>query len=276
MDSTKNLHAFLLENAMNMTERWLNSRENDGTTYDVNAPKDIVKNIIKQNQEFIKIVAGSLVGESDYKEWASEVASNRAKSKTELSDMLKNFKKFREIFMSYLIQYANEQSSSIGELGNWINQINYTFDDIIELTSFQFQRINSAYIQSHREMVMELSSPVIPIYKGVGILPLVGSIDTYRAKVIREKTLQQAANLDLHALIIDLSGVPIVDTMVANELFQVFNALSLLGVEASLTGISPAIAQTSVQLGLDFSLIPTFSNLSQALAYIVKHEQVKS
>lgn len=275
MDSTKNLHAFLLENAMNMTERWLNSRENDGTTYDANAPNNVVKIIIKQNQEFIKIVAGSLVGESDYKEWATEVASNRAKSKTELSDMLKNFKKFREIFMSYLIQYASEQSSSIGELGNWMNQINYTFDDIIELTSFQFQRINSAYIQSHREMVMELSSPVIPIYKGVGILPLVGSIDTYRAKVIREKTLIQAANLELHALIIDLSGVPIVDTMVANELFQVFKALSLLGIEASLTGISPAIAQTSVQLGLDFSSIPTFSNLSQALAHIVKSDQVK-
>jgi rsbT co-antagonist protein RsbR len=270
MNSTNQLHDYLLANAMNMTERWLNTREKDGSTYDENAPLETVAIIKKQNQEFIKIVANSLVGESNYTEWAGEVGANRARSNTELSDVLKNFKKFRAIFMSYLVQYSQENHASIGELGNWINQINYTFDHIIELTSFQYQRINQEYMQSHREMVLELSSPVIPIHEGIGILPLVGSIDTYRAKVIREKTLQQAANLDLQSLIIDLSGVPIVDTMVANELFQVFKALALLGINAALTGISPAIAQTSVQLGLDFSKIPTFANLSQALAKMVK------
>lgn len=270
MESTHQVHDFLLNNAMNMTQRWLDSREHDGTAYDLNADPETVGLIKKQNQQFIKIVSGSLIGESDYTDWAAKVGENRAKSQTELSEVLKNFKKFREIFMSFVIQFAEQSGASVGELGNWVNQINYTFDHIIELTSYQYQRIHREYIQSHREMVLELSSPVIPIHSGIGILPLVGSIDTYRAMVVREKTLEQASKLNLEHLIIDLSGVPIVDTMVANELFQVFNALSLLGINASLTGISPAIAQTSVQLGLDFRRIPTFANLNQALDKIVK------
>lgn len=271
MESTHQLYDFLMNNAMNMTHRWLDSRDHDGSAYDAKADSETVSLIKKQNQEFIRIVSASLIGESDYTEWAAKVGANRAQSQTELSDVLKNFKKFREIFMTFVIQFADQNDATVGELGNWTNQINYTFDHIIELTSDQYQRIHKEYIQSHREMVLELSSPVIPLYSGIGILPLVGSIDTYRAKVIREKTLEQASHLKLEHLIIDLSGVPIVDTMVANELFQVFNALSLLGINASLTGISPAIAQTSVQLGLDFSKIPTYANLSQALDKIVKN-----
>ncbi|WP_210366504.1 STAS domain-containing protein [Bacillus sp. REN3] len=154
------------------------------------------------------------------------------------------------------------------EIGSSGLPITYTFDHIIELTSIQFQRVHKEYLESQREMVLELSSPVIPIFSGIGILPLVGSIDTYRAKVIREKAWEQSSKLNLQYLIIDLSGVPIVDTMVANELFQVFKALSLLEIHSSLTGISPAIAQTSVQLGLDFSKIPTYANLNQALTKI--------
>ena len=125
MESTHQVHDFLLNNAMNMTQRWLDSREHDGTAYDVKADPETVGLIKKQNQQFIKIVSGSLIGESDYTDWAAKVGENRAKSQTELSEVLKNFKKFREIFMSFVIQFAEQSGASVGELGNWVNQINY-------------------------------------------------------------------------------------------------------------------------------------------------------
>lgn len=271
MDRTTQLYEYLKGKATNMTENWLDQRERDGSTYDINASEEVISDLKTQNQEFINIICKSLLGETDYTHWASEVGAKRAKSHTELSDMLKNFKKFRLIFMNFVLEFAKENEATPSDIGDWVNKVNYTFDHIIELTSIQYQKVHKEYMEVQREMVLELSSPVIPVYPGVGILPLVGSIDTHRAKVIREKAMEQASKLNLHHLIIDLSGVPIVDTMVANELFQVFQALSLLGIKSSLTGISPAIAQTSVQLGLDFKRIPTYADLNQALMKTVEN-----
>ncbi|MDV2583684.1 STAS domain-containing protein, partial [Alkalibacillus haloalkaliphilus] len=82
-------------------------------------------------------------------------------------------------------------------------------------------------LQSQQEMITELSSPVILIKDQIAILPLVGDIDTYRAKIIFDKTLKQCNDLQVEHLVIDLSGVPIIDTMVANQIFHVISGLEL-------------------------------------------------
>ncbi|AQQ51996.1 STAS domain-containing protein [Planococcus lenghuensis] len=128
-----------------------------------------------------------------------------------------------------------------------------------------YQKTHKKILFAQQQMINELSSPVIPIRPGIGILPLVGDIDTHRAKVILETTLDQSVNKGLHTLYIDLSAVPIIDTMVAHQLFQLMEALKIIGVTSVLSGIRPEIAQTAISLGLDFSGIRVHANLMRAL-----------
>ncbi|WP_071459638.1 STAS domain-containing protein [Bacillus massilinigeriensis] len=270
MQRTKELTEYLLENAEILTEQWLDLREENQSTYGKEAPIEVEEDIKEQNMKLIQTVAHALLGESDYKEWAFETSTRRAKMNTPLEEVLRSFKLFRETYWSYIVKFAIETGGDTIELGNWGERINFIFDDIIEVFCAHYQKVHEENVRAQKEMMLEMSSPVIPVYSNVGILPLVGDIDTYRAKIIREKTLLQVSNLKLEHLIVDLSGVPIIDTMVAHELFQIIKALSLLGVQAAITGISPAIAQTSVNLGLDFSGIATYSSLQQALLFYIR------
>lgn len=130
----------------------------------------------------------------------------------------------------------------------------------------------STYITSNQQLktkydstLEELSTPIIPIIKNLAILPLVGNIDTYRATLIMEKTLVQTRKLQLNHMIIDLSGVVTMDTMVAKHLFDITEALSLMGVQVTLTGISPSISISAVQLGIDLHKLTIKSSLHNAL-----------
>ncbi|MHA7098121.1 STAS domain-containing protein [Priestia aryabhattai] len=114
-------------------------------------------------------------------------------------------------------------------------------------------------------LISELSTPVISISDTVGVLPLTGRIDDYKSSDFAEKIMAQAKDLEFSCLIIDLSGVPSIDTMMTNELFQVVNMLELLGIDTTITGIRPEIALTAVQLGVDFSETKTYGKLKDAV-----------
>lgn len=117
------------------------------------------------------------------------------------------------------------------------------------------------------ETVQALSTPIVPIAEEILILPLVGSIDTHRAGQIMESLLEGVGRYQAETVIIDITGVPVVDTGVANHLLQAARAARLLGSRIILTGISPEIAQTIVGLGIDFSGLVTRRNLRQGIAY---------
>lgn len=114
---------------------------------------------------------------------------------------------------------------------------------------------------------MELSIPIVRVTEKIGVLPLVGDIDTKRSQELMEKALNYGTQMDLNYIVIDLSGVPIIDTMVANHLLKVVSALKLVGIHVSLTGIRPEIAQTIVNLGIRIDGISTFSSLHLAIKY---------
>lgn len=117
------------------------------------------------------------------------------------------------------------------------------------------------------ETVRELSSPAIPVHDGIIVMPLVGHIDTARSTQIMETLLSTVARDAASVVIIDITGVPMVDTGVANHLIQVTRAASLLGARCILVGITPRVAQTVVQLGIDLGNLITRSNLQSGIAY---------
>lgn len=121
-------------------------------------------------------------------------------------------------------------------------------------------------LKSQKEMIDELSVPIIPLTTSVSILPLLGSIDTHRAKVIQEKVLEQIDKLQIRTLLVDMSGVAFLDTMVVKHLFKILDGVGLMGCKAVVTGIRPEIAGTMVNLGISFAdWVETKGTLQQAL-----------
>lgn len=119
-------------------------------------------------------------------------------------------------------------------------------------------------------MLHELSTPIVPVYEGIVIVPLMGAIDSHRSNDITARLLNEITQLQAATVIIDITGVPLVDTGVAQHLLQTAQAANLLGAETILVGVNPQIAQTMVQLGVDMGSMVTLSNLQQGIAYALQ------
>lgn len=117
----------------------------------------------------------------------------------------------------------------------------------------------------HRAAVEELSTPVIRVFDRVLLLPLIGTIDSARAQGIMETVLRRVSEQEARVMIIDIAGVAVVDTQVADHLLRAYTAVRLLGAATILTGISPQIARTVVELGVDISAMHTRSRLADGI-----------
>ncbi|MDQ0221324.1 STAS domain-containing protein [Peribacillus cavernae] len=113
--------------------------------------------------------------------------------------------------------------------------------------------------------LQELSAPLIPVLEGITVMPLVGTIDTQRAKQIMENLLQGVVKHRSEVVLIDITGVPVVDTMVAHHIIQAAEAVRLVGTKCMLCGIRPEIAQTIVNLGINLNEIVTKNSLKKGI-----------
>jgi ABC-type sugar transport system substrate-binding protein/anti-anti-sigma regulatory factor len=138
--------------------------------------------------------------------------------------------------------------------------------DLVESNRAQ-RRLNETTISAQRSIIRELSTPVIPITDSILVMPLVGAIDTMRAQQILEAMLEAIVERNARALIIDITGIAVVDTGVAHYLIQAAQAIRLLGAHVILVGISPEVAQTMVGLGISFGEITTRATLQDGFAY---------
>jgi len=119
--------------------------------------------------------------------------------------------------------------------------------------------------RQQRDAIRELSVPVLPLQRGTLAMPLIGALDSTRLHDIQERALQAIQGAGVRRLLLDITGVPIVDTQVAQGLMGVVQAARLLGTEVLLVGIRPEVAQTIVGLGLDLRHVRTYSDIQTAL-----------
>ncbi|MCG6188268.1 STAS domain-containing protein [Maribellus maritimus] len=125
-------------------------------------------------------------------------------------------------------------------------------------------------IVQQQEDLLELSSPVTKVWDNVLILPVIGTLDSQRTQIMMENLLQKIVETGCTIAILDITGVPTVDTQVANHLLKTVTAARLLGADCIISGISPAIAQTIVHLGIDLSSIKTKATLQDAMLFAMK------
>jgi rsbT co-antagonist protein RsbR len=136
---------------------------------------------------------------------------------------------------------------------------------IDEITQIQKERI-----AQHSRAVMEMSTPVTPIWEGILLLPLVGVIDSARTADIMNKTLTTIAEMRAKVFVLDISGVGTVDTAVANQLIKITKATRLMGCEPIISGLSPSIARTMVELGVNVGEIRTTATLRDGFEIALK------
>jgi rsbT co-antagonist protein RsbR len=139
-------------------------------------------------------------------------------------------------------------------------------DNLALHTTVLYQQSREAIIQRQQEEMLELSTPVVELWDGVLALPLIGTLDSARTQIIMESLLQRIVETGSTIAIIDITGVPTVDTLVAQHLLKTVAAARLMGAECFISGIRPQIAQTIIQLGIELNDVVTKATLAAAFA----------
>jgi rsbT co-antagonist protein RsbR len=134
-------------------------------------------------------------------------------------------------------------------------------------TTEVFQKSREEIIKRQQMEMFELSTPVVKLWNGILAIPLIGTLDSARAQVVMENLLQSIVDTNSSIAIIDITGVPTVDTLIAQNLLKAASAARLMGAQCIICGIRPQIAQTMVHLGVEFGAVVTRATLADALAY---------
>lgn len=139
-------------------------------------------------------------------------------------------------------------------------------DKLALLTTDAFLETREQIIFRQQQELMELSTPVVKLWEGILALPIIGTLDSARTQVVMESLLQAVVQSNSRIAIIDITGVPTVDTLVAQHLLKTITAARLMGAECIISGVRPQIAQTIVHLGIDLSGVITKARMADAFA----------
>jgi len=189
------------------------------------------------------------------------IASSRGKrgfSPRENGQYLLSFKEAASQILSELI----EDSATLYEANLKLAAI---LDNMMIMTFEAFMRGREDVISRQVDEISEISTPVITVWDGIVALPIIGTLDSSRTQTVMESLLQQIVDTGSSIAILDISGVPAVDSLVAQHLIKTVSATRLMGAECIISGIRPEIAQTVVHLGIDLSGITTKASLASAL-----------
>jgi rsbT co-antagonist protein RsbR len=143
-------------------------------------------------------------------------------------------------------------------------------DKMAQHTANTYQRSREEIIKRQQDELLELSTPVVKLWDGVLGVPMIGTLDSNRTQMVMESLLERIVSDGAELAIIDITGVPTVDTLVAQHLLKTVTAIRLMGAECIISGIRPQIAQTIVHLGIDLHGITTKATLADALAVALK------
>lgn len=163
---------------------------------------------------------------------------------------------------------TNELEQLRGSLEQTVRERTASLEQSLAMTAQREQQLTETLVelQQSRETIRELSAPVLPVLDGVLVAPLVGALDEVRIEIFSSYLLQEVEQQRAHHVILDITGIPLVDTHVAQTLLRTADAVRLLGGAVVLVGVRPEVAQTLVTLGVDLTRLPTYANLREAIA----------
>jgi rsbT co-antagonist protein RsbR len=161
---------------------------------------------------------------------------------------------------------GKEFSGNSDEMFQEIWTGNLLLDKLAMFTTEAYAATREQLIKRQQQELLELSTPVVTLWQGIVALPLIGTLDSARTQVVMESLLQTVVQTNSRFAIIDITGVPTVDTLVAQHLLKTITAARLMGAECIISGVRPQIAQTIVHLGIDLAQVITKAKLADAFA----------
>ncbi|MCM2677531.1 STAS domain-containing protein [Alkalicoccobacillus plakortidis] len=196
------------------------------------------------------MTTGPKISESDIEEWGTEVSGLLVNLQFPLDVGLNEISYYRNSIGEIVRDEAIRQELTLTEFYSIISEFDTVVDHAIQIVSRSYMEEFHRTIETAKYAIDELSVPVVQLTKDTGVIPIIGEIDTNRARYLMLNALDQGAEMGLDRLILDLSGVSVVDTMVAGQIFKVMDSLRLIGIDCVLSGVRPEVAQTMVNLGI--------------------------
>ncbi len=248
---------------------WIKDRLESGEFRDELIPKAELR---RQSQQIIDLLARSIKD--------SEGADFESPAFDELRVFLNEISRARAVKgytplenATYILSLRNTILPLLageleGQADVMLSEMNYftrLLDKLGLVMVENYIRSREEIIRQQREDMMELSTPVIKVWDKILTLPIIGTLDSRRAQLMMEALLQKVVETGSTIAILDITGVKMMDTLVANHLIKTVTAARLMGARCILTGVSPAIAQTMVQLGIDLSQITTRAQMSDGI-----------
>ncbi|MBH0231561.1 RsbT co-antagonist protein RsbRA [Halobacillus yeomjeoni] len=252
----ENLKDIVLEHSDDIVKMWLEeintSNKNDYTS---TISDEMVENT---NREFVNVIFTS-IEKNGLSSELDEFSERLINLGWPLSYLTEGMQVFRRVVTGYILKQTDKIDSDyfsevLKEVDGWVDPI---INRLVNEYSGSWENI----VSLQRVALQELSAPLIPVMENITIMPLIGTIDTERAKLIMENLLDGVIKHNAEVVLIDITGVPVVDTMVAHHIIQAAEAVRLIGSRCILVGIRPEIAQTIVNLGIDLGKFPTKSSL---------------
>ncbi|MBM6617697.1 RsbT co-antagonist protein RsbRA [Bacillus suaedaesalsae] len=256
----KVLITLIRENQEEIVGRWLEEIKSIGHEKGLRIVSDQL--FINTSREFIDLIIVNIDQTNEARSKSLNDFSERIiKLGWQLSYITEGLQKFRAIIHNWMKERemdSKEQMDIMLEVNTWI-------DPIVNHMVNNYAGSWEHTVSMQKIALQELSAPLIPIFDNITIMPLIGTIDTDRAKRIMENLLQGVVQHRAEVVLIDITGVPVVDTMVAHHIIQAAEAVRLVGTKCLIVGIRPEIAQTIVNLGIDLSHIITKNSLRNGI-----------
>lgn len=252
---------YIQSHKQEILDEWINRTKEEADERVVRLVSDRVFNAT--SKEFIDLIISNFKGSNEeYHNKLTDFAEKVVRLGWPLTFVTKGLHTFNLIVFEGMqnegIVTKENQMEVVYEFDRWATPMN---NEIVSVYSSTWERT----VSLQKIALQELSAPLIPVFDGITVMPLVGTIDTERAKQIMENLLKGAVKHRSEVVLIDITGVPVVDTMVAHHIIQAADAVRLIGAKCMLVGIRPEIAQTIVNLGIDLNQFTTKNNLKKGI-----------
>ncbi|MCK1995499.1 RsbT co-antagonist protein RsbRA [Peribacillus muralis] len=255
------VYDFIKQNQDYILNEWMNIMKESTDERLIKVVSD--RMFTQTSSEFIEMIIANV--DSKNKEFTlklSDFAEKVVQLGWPLTFVNEGLHKFTLIVINGMVEKGlvtpDNQVNLVNHLDKWATPIN---NEIVNIYTQTWERT----VSMQRMALQELSAPLIPVLEGITVMPLIGTIDTERAKQIMENLLTGVVKHRSEVVLIDITGVPVVDTMVAHHIIQAAEAVRLVGAKCILCGIRPEIAQTIVNLGINLNEVITKNTLKKGI-----------
>lgn len=230
----------------------------------------------QQTREFLQLLGETTVGKADgvasaefkqVREFLEEVSRSRALQGFSADQTATFIFSLKRVLFQHLRRRLEKDPQTLADEIWTVTQL---IDSLGMHTFNTFQQTREDVIGRQQQELLELSTPVVKLWDGILALPMIGTLDSNRTQTVMETLLQKIVETGSPIAIIDITGVPTVDTLVAQHLLKTVTAIRLMGADCIISGIRPQIAQTIVHLGITLEGVTTRATLADALALALK------